>query len=99
MYRVLGHFSANIGYAGPGEPQEDGEMSLPSDTGFEIRALVAPHNIESLRVSEEKTFCFLKIEGQSGGRSPTFQACSFNHYTRLPPLVGVVDSTKTLNYN
>ena len=31
---------AIIGYTGPGEPAEDGEMTLPSDTGFEIRALV-----------------------------------------------------------
>ena len=67
------------------------------DTGFEIRPLVvwgrtryhsvteAPHNIESLRVSGEETFCFFEIWRAGWGsnpRSPTFQAGRFNHCTR-----------------
>ena len=30
MNGVLGHIWAHIGYTGPGEPSEDGEMTLPS---------------------------------------------------------------------
>ena len=44
----------------------------------------APHNIESLRVSREETFCFFETwipEWVSSPRSPTFQAGSFNHGT------------------
>ena len=39
MNQALGHLCAHIGQAGPGEPPEDDEMTLSSDTGFEIRAL------------------------------------------------------------
>ena len=70
------------------------------DKGFSIRALVVwgrarsllvtevPHNIESLRVSGEKTFVFFETwrpEWGSNTRSPTFQAGCFNHSTRAPP--------------
>ena len=40
--------------------------------------------IESLRVSGEGTFRFLKLECQNP-RSPTFQASSFNHCGSPPP--------------
>ena len=67
---VLGHLSAHISKAGPGEPPEDGEMN-ESDTGFEIRPLAvwgrarylsvteAPHNIEP----EKKQFVSFKQTG------------------------------------
>ena len=45
---------------------------------------VAPHNIESLRVSGEETFCFFETwrpEWGSNPRSRTFQAGSFNPFT------------------
>ena len=71
----------------------------PPDTGTEIRVLEVwgrarylsstylsvtevPHNIESLRVSGEE----IMPEWGSNPRSPTFQADSFNHHTRDPPL-------------
>ena len=50
----------------------------------------APYNIESSRVSGEKTFCFFerpepwRPEWGSDVRSPTFQVGSFNHCTRAP---------------
>ena len=60
-------------------PPEDGEINeitLPSrhriknlgPGGLRTSMLLldeAPHNIESLRVSKEKTFCYLKLESQS----------------------------------
>ena len=73
----------------------------PPDTGFEIRAMSVwgraryhlvtevHHNIESLRVSGEETFCFFKTWRPGWGsnpRSPTFQG-SFNHSTRAPALL------------
>ena len=69
----------------------------PPDTGFEIRAMAvwgrarylsftkALHNIESLRVSGEETFCFFETwrsEWGSSPRSPTFQAGGFNQGPR-----------------
>ena len=48
-----------------------------------------PYKIESLRVSEEETFCFFETWRPAWGsspRSPTFQAGSFNHCTRALPL-------------
>ena len=48
------------------------------------------HNIESLRVSGEETFCFFETwrpEWGSKPRSLTFQAGSFNHRTRTPALI------------
>ena len=77
----------------------------PPDTGIEIRALVvwgqarylsvtkAPHNIESLRVSGEETFCFSetwKPEWGSNPRSQTVQADSFNHCTRASALIMLI---------
>ena len=74
----------------------------PPNTRFKIRALAAwgrarylsvtevPHNIESLRVSGEETFCFFETwrpEWELNPRSPTFQAGSFNHSTKPPTLV------------
>ena len=75
------------------------EMTLPSRKKLEIQALAvlgraryrsvreAPHNIESVRVSYEETFCLFETwmpERSSNPRSPTFQAGSFNHYIRAP---------------
>ena len=72
---------------------------FPTDTGFQIWALAvwcrsryllgteAPHNIKSLRVSEEETFYFFETwrpEWGSTPRSPTFQAGNFNHCIRAP---------------
>ena len=72
----------------------------PPDTGFEIRALAVwgrahhlsvtevPHNIESLRVSGEETFCHFETWRPEWGlnpRSKPFQAGSFNHWA-LPSL-------------
>ena len=45
------------------------------------------HNIESSRVSDEKTFCFfetLRPYVGSNPRSPAFQVCSINHCTSPP---------------
>ena len=73
----------------------------PPDTRFEIGALAVwgrarylsvtktHHNIKSLRVRGEETFCFFEIwrpEWGSNPRSPTFQAGSFNRCTRAPAL-------------
>ena len=47
----------------------------------------APHNIRYLRVSGEETFCFFETWRPEWGSNPpfqTFQAGSFNHYTRAP---------------
>ena len=66
----------------------------PPDTGNEIRALVvwgracyfsvtkAPHNIESLRVSGEETFCF--FEGQSGVRTRDLRLSKQAAFTTAP---------------
>ena len=69
MNGVLDQLCVNIGYTGPGESPEDGEMNemtLPSrhripnsSPGVRVRYLSvteAPHNIKSLRVSGEETF-------------------------------------------
>ena len=68
MNGVLGDISVHIGWSGPVETHENdemNEMTLPLDTGFEIRALAvwgrgcylsfteAPHNIKSSQVSGE----------------------------------------------
>ena len=65
MNGVLGHICAHIGYTGPGEPPDDGEMNemtLPSShmnrnsspggltADRYLSVREAPHNIESLRV-------------------------------------------------
>ena len=65
----------------------------PPDREFEIRVLTvwgrarylsvtdAPHNIESLRINREETFCFFKTwmsEWGSNPRCPTFQTGNFN---------------------
>ena len=75
------------------------EMTLPPDIEFEIRApavrdwarylwvTVAPHNIKSLRVSGEETFCLFETwrpECDSNPRPPTFYTGSFSHCTRTP---------------
>ena len=103
MDSVLGHLCAHI--TGPGEPPEDGEMTLPSrhrirnwrpgGLGLNTIPLVtkAPYNIESLRVSGEETFCFFETsrpEWGSNPRSPTFQAGSFNHCTRALANIQVI---------
>ena len=62
------------------------EMTLP------LSVTEAPHNIESLRVSWEETFCFFETwtpEWGSNARSPTFQAGSFNRCTRAPALTPI----------
>ena len=49
---------------------------------------VGSHNIESLRVRGEETFCFFENRRQEWGSNlwtPTFQAGSFNQCTRAPP--------------
>ena len=104
MNWVLCHLSAHIAELRQEKPPEDGEMNeitLPSSTLFEIRALAVRdwacylsvtetlHNIESLRVNGEETFCFFETwrpEWGSNPRSPTFQALagSFNHGTKAP---------------
>ena len=62
----------------------------------------APHNIESLRVREEETFCFFETwrsELGSNLRSPIFQAGSFfNHCSRAPASV-VKESFRKFNLN
>ena len=83
------------------EDGEINEMQFPPDTKFEIRALAGggrarylsitetPHNIKSLWVSGEETFCFLgtwRPEWGSNPRSLTFQAGNFNYCTRAPAL-------------
>ena len=75
----LGHLCAHIGKTGPGEPPEDGDMTLPcrhrirnSSNGGRARYLSfteAPHNTEYLRVSREETFVSLKHKYRSGGRT------------------------------
>ena len=102
MNGVLGDISAHIGCTGPRETPEDdemNEMTLPSDTGFEIWALAvwgrgrylsvteALQNNKSSQVSGEETFCFFETwrpEWGSNPRSPTFQEGSFNHCTTAP---------------
>ena len=94
------HLCGHIGWTVPREPPEDGgmnEMTLPSRHMIRIwnpgnmRLSILPlvtealHNIESLRVSEEKTVCFFESwspEWGSNPRSPTFQAGSINHCTK-----------------
>ena len=113
MNGVLGHLCGHIGWTGRREPPEDGEMIAmtlaPPDTGFEIRTPAVwgqvrylsvtevPHNIESLWVSGEETFCFFETcrsEWGSNPRSPTFQAGSFNHCTRAAAFKWVKNRNK-----
>ena len=98
MNGVLGHLCAHIGKTGPGKPPEGGEMSemaLPSQHtirksnpgGLNPSSLLlteALHNIESLRVSREKTFRFLKFECQSGVRSRDFRLSKQAALTTAP---------------
>ena len=62
----------------------------PPDTGFEIRACYlsvteAPHNIESLQVSEIKTFCFFGTwEGWSVVRTRDFRLSTQAALTTAP---------------
>ena len=85
--------------------------------GFEIMAVwgrahyfsitEASHNIESLCVSREETFCFFETWMPERGlnpRPPTFQAGSFNHCTRAPAtaiinLKSDVNRRQILTYN
>ena len=81
------------------------------DTAFQTRdskfepwrseAEHAPHDIESLRVSREETFCVFRTWG-SNPQSPTFQAGNFNHYTKVPapPFFGLkaTSDTSQLHY-
>ena len=59
-----------------------------------------PYNIYSLKVSGEETFCFFETwwpEWGSNPRSSTFQAGSFNHCTRVPPLAICHKTTKIIH--
>ena len=89
------------------------EMTLFSDTGFEIQALgvwgrarylsvsEAPHNIESLQMSDEETFCLFdawRPEWVSKPWSPTLQAGSSNHYTRALPWTNYTTFARALGF-
>ena len=103
-----------IGYTGSEKPPEDGEineMTLILSSTHRIRkvwgrarylsVMEAPHNIESLRVRKEESFCFFETwrsELGSDLRSPIFQAGSFNHCTRAPAFV-VNESLRKFNLN
>ena len=82
MNGVLGHLSAHIGYTGPGESLEDGEMTLPSrhktrntnPGGFWGRALYlsvteVPHITEFHEWMCKKQFCFFQT-AETGKRAP-----------------------------
>ena len=92
----------------------------PTDAGYEIRApavwgpacylsvTVAPHNIDSLRVSDEEIFCFFatwRPEWDSNPRFPTFQAGSFNHCIKwkINPVISkgaiTISTVKGINQN
>ena len=106
MNGVIGHRYAHVGFTGPGEPPEEGEineMTLPSrhrtrnssPGGLRPSTLPLGHRGSPqywIFTSEgEGNILFLwnlKLEARAGfePRSPTFQAGSFNHYTRVSAL-------------
>ena len=91
------------------EDVEMTEMTLPSRHRIRkawcraryLSVTEVPHNIESLRVHEEETFCFFETRRPELGstlRSPIFQADSFNHCTRAPASV-IKESFRKFNLN
>ena len=93
-YNYIVHIYAKLGQ---GNLLRMVRWHCPPDTGSEIRALAVrdrarhlsvtevPHNIESLRVSEEETFVSLKLEGQSSVRICDLRPSS--HCTGDPALL------------
>ena len=93
MNRTLGHFCAHTGYIGPGEPSEDGEMTLPPpppDTRFEIQTLEvteAPHNTEFYEWMGRNIFSFQTTEIEKRTPNSSVKGSGTNHYPRARALL------------
>ena len=95
MNRALGHLCAHIGWTGPGEPPEDGEMTLSSrhrirnssPGGLRPSTLPLGHGVSPQywlsHVDGEETFLFL-----SNRREPNsgVKGSGANHHPRAPAL-------------
>ena len=94
MNRALGHLCAHIGYTGPGERPEDGEMiEMTLSSRHRIRARYlsvteAPHNTNFHTWMGKKHFCFFQT-AETGNRAPNsgVKGSGANHYPRAPALV------------
>ena len=101
MNRDLGHFCAHIGQIGPGEPPEDGEMTLPSK--HRIRTLPLGHRGSPqylvLGVDGEETFFFFQT-AETGRRTPNsgVKGSGANHYPRAPAFDGLRLSSTPLGF-
>ena len=99
MNRALGHFCAHIGYTGPGEPPENGEMiKLTLSFRHGIRnsspgglrpSTLPPHNTD-FHMDGEETFFFFQT-AETGNRTPNVKGSGANHYPRAPPILPSIE--------
>ena len=61
MNRALGHFCAHTGLIGPGEPPEDGEMTLPSSHRIQNSN---PGGLRSSTLPLGHGGCVLRVDGE-----------------------------------
>ena len=100
MNRALDNLCAHIGWTGPGEPPEDGEINeMTLSTRHRVRISStgsprsstpplgheAPHNTEFYTWMGKKHFCFFQT-AETGNRTPnsSVKGSGANHYPRAP---------------
>ena len=106
MNRALGHLCAHIGWTGPGEPHEDGEMNEitlssrhriqnSSPGGLRPSTIPLGHGGSPQyglsHVDGEETFCFFQT-AETGNRTPNsgVKGSGSNHNPRAPALIDCV---------